>query len=409
MASNTGKERLKWMYGRSFVSSLSNGMISPFIYVYAARIGVSSGELGWMYSFNNFFTNSLQVPWGRLSDRIGKRVIIIVATSLLASLLWIPIALITEPRVFLMLVALQFLLASVSVPAWNALLRESTQAFFRSIAVSNINIASLLGSLIATIFSGWLIDSSEGKILIPSIIATILGLVGAVILLKVKEKEIKKPRFGSLTSIFKMTDIPGLINENNDFKLFLKLSAIYGFSMSLAWPIFTITTAIILNLSMTEVGALSVIQTVATLLAQPLMGRLVIRIGKKPLIVFYYVALTTVPLVYCFASSFLHIAVLNTFLGLVVAAGNATILPYILDILPENHVGEFTSIYNMVMGLAYFMGSAIGGNAVEIMSQYLGRVLSLQVGYLVSASGRLIIGLSFLKIREAGAAKRMVK
>jgi MFS family permease len=139
------------------------------------------------------------------------------------------------------------------------------------------------------------------------------------------------------------------------------------------------------------------------------MGRLVIRIGKKPLIVFHYVALTTVPLVYCFASGFLHIAVLNTFLGLVVAAGNATILPYILDILPENHVGEFTSIYNMVMGLAYFMGSAIGGNAVEIMSQYLGRVLSLQVGYLVSASGRLIIGLSFLKIREAGAAKRMVK
>ncbi|MGC8831904.1 MAG: MFS transporter [Thermoproteota archaeon] len=409
MASDADREKLKWMYGRSFVSSLSNGMISPFIYVYAARIGVSSGEIGWMHSFNNFFTNSLQVPWGRLSDRIGRRVIIIVATSLLASLLWIPIALITEPKFFLVLVALQFLLASASVPAWNALLRESTQAFFRSIAVSNINIASLLGSLIATVFSGWIIDSSGGKIIIPSIIATILGLAGALILLKVKEKEIKKPRSGSLTSIFKITDIPGLINENNDFKLFLKLSAIYGFSMSLAWPIFTITTAVVLNLSMTEVGALSVIQTVATLLVQPLMGRLVTRIGKKPLIVFNYVALTTVPLVYCFASSFLHIAVLNTFLGLVVAAGNASILPHILDILPENHVGEFTSIYNMVMGLAYFTGSAIGGNAVEIMSQYLGRGLSLQVGYLISASGRLVIGLSFLKIRETGTAKRILK
>lgn len=406
MASDADRERLKWMYGRSFVSSLSNGMISPFIYVYAARIGVSSGEIGWMHSFNNFFTNSLQVPWGRLSDRIGRRVVIIVATSLLASLLWIPIAVVTEPRVFLMLVALQFLLASASVPAWNALLRESTQAFFRSIAVSNINIASLLGSLIATVFSGWLIDSSEGKIMIPAIIATILGLLGALILLKVREKEIRKPRPGSLTSIFKITDIPGLINENKDFKLFLKLSAIYGFSMSLAWPIFTITTAIILNLSMTEIGALTVIQTIATLLTQPLMGRLVTRIGKKPLIVFHYVALTTVPLVYCFASSFLHIAVLNIFLGLVVAAGNATILPYILDILPENHVGEFTSIYNMIMGLAYFTGSAIGGNAVEIMSQHLGRVLSLQVGYFVSASGRLATGLSFLKIRGTEVVKK---
>lgn len=409
MASDADKERLRWMYGRAFASSISNSIITPFIYVYAARIGVTSGEIGWMHSFNNFFPNSLQVLWGRLSDRIGKRVIIIVATSLLASLIWIPIALITEPKVFLVLVALQFLLASASAPAWNALLRESTQAFFRSIVVSNINIASLLGSLIATIFSGWLIDYSEGKIIIPSIIATVLGLVGAIILLKIREKGIKKPRSGSLTSIFKISGIPGLINENNDFKLFLKLSAIQGFCMSFAWPIFTITTAMILNLSMTEVGALSVIQTVATLLAQPLMGRLVIRIGKKPLIVFHYASLTTVPLVYCFASSFIHIAVLNTFLGLVVASGNATILPYILDILPENHVGEFTSIYNMVMGLAYFIGSAAGGNTVEIMSQYLGRVWSLQVGYVFSAFGRLLAGLSFLKIRETGLAKKVLK
>ncbi|MGQ9479052.1 MAG: MFS transporter [Thermoproteota archaeon] len=406
MASATGKERLKWIYGRAFANSLSNSMVSPFIYVYAARIGVAPGEIGWMHSFNNLFTNSLQVPWGRLSDRIGRRVIIIVATSLLASLIWIPIALITEPRVFLILVALQFLLASASVPAWNALLRESTQAFFRSVVVSNISIASLLGSLIATIFSGWLIDYSENKITFSSIIAAVLGLVGAIMLLKVREEGIKKPKFRSLASIFNISDIPGLINENSDFKLFLKLSAIHGFCMSFAWPMFTITTAIILNLSMTEVGALTVIQTVATLLAQPLTGHLVTRIGKKPLIVFHYVSLTIVPIVYCFASSFLHIAVLNTFLGLVIAAGNATILPYILDILPENHVGEFTSIYNMVMGLAYFAGSAIGGNTIEIMSQYLGRILSLQLGYFISASGRLVTGLSFFKIRGTEAAKK---
>jgi MFS family permease len=393
------------MYGRAFASSLSNGMISPFIYVYAARIGASSGEIGWMHSFNNLFTNSLQVPWGRLVDNFGKKVLIIAVSGLLASLLWILIALISEPRVFIILVAIQFLLVSISIPAWNALIGESTQASFRSIVVSNINMASLAGSLIATLFSGWFIDYSGGEIIIPALLASASGSVGAIILLKVKEKRVK-PKSVGLIPLFRVSDIPYLINENDNFKLFLRLVALHGFFMSFAWPLFTITTAIILNLSMAEVGILSVIQMVSTILSQVLIRHLVIKIGKKPLIVFHYVSLTTVPIVYCFASSFIHIAVLNTFLGFVTAIGNATILPYILDIIPEDRVGEITSIYNMIVGVAYFAGSALGGNITEFMSQFVGKNISLKMGYFISAFGRLVSGASFLKIKEGSPTKR---
>jgi len=158
---------------------------------------------------------------------------------------------------------------------------------------------------------------------------------------------------------------------------------------------------------MTEVGAVSVIQTIATLLAQPLMGRLAIAKGKKPLMVFYYVSLTTVPLGYCFAQGFLHIAILSVFLGFVLAMGNATILPYILDIIPEDRVGELTSIYNMIAGISYFTGSAIGGNVDELISLRFGRELSLKTGYFISAAGRLASGLLFLKIGEESSTRRV--
>ncbi|MEM2929920.1 MAG: MFS transporter [Thermoproteota archaeon] len=407
MIGDENRRKLTPIYGRAFASSLSNSMVSPFIYVYAARIGASTSEIGWMYSFNNLFSNSLQVPWGRLSDMLERRISIIVATSIVASLIWIPVALTTEPKIFLMLVALQFLLSSASIPAWNALLSETTQPSFRSLVVSNINVASLLGSLVATIFAGWLIDYFEGKIIIPSVIATILGLAGSIILLKIKETRVKKLSLKNIPLIFRMSDIPSLINANSDFKLFLKLSAIQGFFMSFAWPLFTVTTAVILNLSMTEVGAISVVQTIVTLIAQPLMGRLAISKGKKPLIVIYYVSLTAVPLVYCFAKSFIHIVVLSIFLGFMLAVGNATILPYILDIIPEDHVGELTSIYNMITGISYFTGSAVGGNTAELVSLYFGRQLSLQAGYFISAAGRLISGLSFLKIIGGSADKKL--
>ncbi|MDW8033396.1 MAG: MFS transporter [Nitrososphaerota archaeon] len=403
MSEDYSGEKLRWMYGRAFASSLSNGMISPFIYVYAARIGASSGEIGWMHAFNNLFTNSLQLPWGRLTDSIGRKVPIIVLTSLFASLIWIPIALVTEPKTFIFLIALQFLLASASVPAWNALIRESTKAHLRSLIISNINIASLTGSLLATLFSGWLIDVSRGEIIIPAVFASVSGSIGALILLKIKEKKIRTRNI-SLGPLFRISDIPSLINENDDFKTFLKLIALQGFFMSFAWPLFTITTALILNFSMAEIGVLSVVQTISTIFSQVLMGRLAIKIGKKPLIVFHYVSLTIVPLVYCFASSFLHIAVLNVFLGFVIAAGNVTILPYILDIIPEGNVGEFTSIYNMVIGIAHFTGSVLGGNITELMNQIFGRTLSLRIGYFISAFGRLTLGISFLKIRESDSS-----
>jgi MFS family permease len=403
----TGKLRL--MYGRAFASSLSNSMISPFIYVYAARIGASPGEIGWMHSFNNLFVNSLQVPWGRLSDMLGRRVSIIVVTSILASLIWIPMALTSEPKIFLLLVALYFLLSSAAIPAWNALLRETTQPSSRSIVVSNMNIASLLGSLIATSLSGWLIDYSGGSLLTPSVIAVSVSLAGSLILLRIREDRNRKTSLRSIMTAFRVSDIPSLINENSDFKLFLKISALQGFFMSYAWPLFTITTATILNLSMTEVGAISVIQTIATLTAQPLIGRLATLKGKKRLMVMYYVSLTAVPLAYCFAQSFLHLAILSVYLGIMLAAGNATILPYILDIIPEDRVGELTSIYNMVTGISYFTGSAVGGNADELMSLYFGRRLSLQIGYFVSAAGRLVSGFFFLRINEKPSTHRVEK
>jgi len=270
-----------------------------------------------------------------------------------------------------------------------------------------MNISSLLGSLVATAFSGWLIDYSGGSLAAPSAIAVLISIAGSLILLRIKEEGIRKTSFKSIVSVFRISDIPGLINESSDFKLFLKLSAIQGFFMSYAWPLFTITTAIILNLSMTEVGAVSVIQTIATLLAQPLMGRLAIAKGKKPLMVFYYVSLTTVPLGYCFAQGFLHIAILSVFLGFVLAMGNATILPYILDIIPEDRVGELTSIYNMIAGISYFTGSAIGGNVDELISLRFGRELSLKTGYFISAAGRLASGLLFLRIGEESSTRRV--
>lgn len=392
---------LKWVYARAFANSLSDGMVSPFIYVYALRIGASPSEVGWMRSFNNLFTYGLQIPWGRLADRLNSRVSLIVFADVVASLLWIPIALTLDPKLLSLSLSLHFLVASASVPAWNALLGALIPAPVRGFALSTVSTASLSGSLIATAASGPLMDLSGGSPLVPVSLAAISGSFGSVLLLRVREPKVKKTaKLGDIASLFKMSEIPKLLSENADFELFIKLTALQGFFMTFAWPLFSVTMAETLNLSMTEVGILSIINILTTMLAQPLMGRLVDRFGKMSIMFLHYISLPIVPLSYALVSDFLQLAACNVLFGVVISSSGISVSAYLLDIVPEERVSEFIATYNMVLGISYFMGSAFGGNFTELARAVLGKRLGLQVGYAISTLGRLVSGLMFLKIKK---------
>lgn len=392
---------LRWVYARAFTNSLSDGMISPFIYVHALRLGASAGEVGWMRSFNNLFTYSLQIPWGRFADSLKSKVFLIVLADIIASLLWLPVAFTLNPKLLFLFLSLHFLMASASVPAWNALLGALTPASLRGFALSTVSIASLSGSLIATASSGPLIDLSGGSLLIPVLLATISGSLGSVLLLRVREPKVKRiKKLEGLTSLFEVSEVPKLINENTDFKLFLELTTLQGFFMTFAWPLFSITMAETLDLNMTEVGTLSIINTLTTILAQPLMGRLVDRFGKKPIMVLHYISLPIVPLSYSLVSDFLQLAACNVLFGVVISASGVSVSAYLLEIVPEERASEFIATYNMALGLSYFVGSAVGGNITELARDLFGKRLGLQFGYAISTFGRFITGLMFLKLNE---------
>ncbi|MGQ9515331.1 MAG: MFS transporter [Thermoproteota archaeon] len=389
------------IYTTAFLSSTADGMVSPFVFVYAVRLGASSSDIGWMRSFNNLFTYTLQVPWGRLSDRLRKRAAIVAVSSLASSLILMLIIFTTEPKMLIPIISLRSFIASASAPAWSALIGELTQASLRGTIISMVNVASSLGSLIATAIAGPLIDYSGGKLTVTIFVSSALSSMAAVILIGFREPQVGKSiKMTELASLLRTSDLLKTIGGNTDFELFLKLSAAQGFFLTFAWPLFPITMVEMLNLSMSEIGAISIIGIIITLLSQPLMGKAVDRFGRRPILIFNFVSLTAVPLMYCYASDFVQLAIYNIFPGIITAAGNASVLTYLLDIIPEDRVGEFTAIYNMVIGISYFAGSVAGGNLTQFAIMMLGKESGLEVGYLISASGRFVTGISFMKVKE---------
>jgi MFS family permease len=106
------------------VNSLGLGMVNPFIGVYAVELGASSSEMGWLQSLASLSNNVMQVFWGKLSDRFGKRIPFIVLGGLIIAGLWVPMMFVATPSQLIILIAVQALLGSMATPAWTALIGD---------------------------------------------------------------------------------------------------------------------------------------------------------------------------------------------------------------------------------------------------------------------------------------------
>ena len=403
---NSTKINLRPLYIRSIVNSLSIGTVNPFLGAYAVKLGASSSEMGWFQSSTNLSNNVMQVFWGRLSDRLKRRIPFIVLGSLIVSGLWIPIIFVTSASQLIILLAIQALLGSMATPAWTALIGDLVPSFKLGRANATINLWASIGSLIATLSSGIIMIAIGGTLqemfLVPLTVATICGVTSSLIMFKLKEKKNNeklnlKEHFAS-----KILDLDVLARARK-MPYFIKycyVEGIFQFFMSISWPLFSITQIRILKASMLQIALLSVVQSFVTIIFQGWAGRLADNVGRKPLLVFFRFSLVTVPIAYVLSPDINTLIVVGAFWGLAQALGQASATAYLLDVSPEEYRGSFTALFNLVIGVITFFGSLIGGYLSDYMIGLYGLITGLQIVYIISTVGRGIGAAAYLTLKE---------
>ena len=392
-AKQTEKEaNLKPLYTRSVVNSFSSGMVNPFTGAYAVRLGASSSDMGWFQSSTNLSNNLMQVFWGRLSDRIKRRIPFIVVGTTVLSALWIPMIFVTSATQLIVLLAVQALLGSMATPAWTALIGDLVPSLRLGRANASINLWSAVGSVTATLASGILMISIGGSIhqilFIPLIVAAFCGIASSLAMLRIREKKNgeKLNLKQNLTS-----DILKVVSHARRTPRFLKYCYVDGvvqFFMSISWPLFAITEIRVLNASMLQLAFLSVGQTVVSIVFQGWAGRLADSVGRRPLLIFFRFGLITVPLAYALVPDINTLIIVSLFWGLVNALGAASATAYLLDVSPQESRGSFIAVYNLIVGVITFAGSLIGGYLSDFTIGFFGLIVGLQIVYLVSIVGR---------------------
>ena len=392
------------LYVRSIVNSLGSGMVSPFMGAYAVKLGASPSEMGWFQSSSNLSNNVMQVFWGRLSDRLRRRIPFIVFGSLLISGLWIPMMFVTDASHLIILLVIQALLGSMATPAWTALIGDLVPSLKLGRVNASVNLWASIGSLIATLASGMIMIRIAGTpqeiLFVPFVVAIVCGVMSSFVMLYIKEKKNgeKLNLVKNLKSDF--TSILGYAEKTPNFVKYCYVEGLFQFFMSISWPLISITQIEVLNASMLDIALLTVVQSFVTIIFQRWAGRLADSMGRKPLIVFFRLSLITVPIVYAFSPNIITVIAISTFWGFTTALGQASMTAYLLDISPKEYRGSFVAMFNLVVGVTTFFGSLVGGYLSNYTIGVFGLILGLQIAYIVSLAGRAISATLYLTLRE---------
>ncbi|MEM2342192.1 MAG: MFS transporter [Candidatus Bathyarchaeia archaeon] len=389
---------LSFLYRRTVLSSFGSGLISPFIPIYATQIGASPAELGLIQAINSVSPSIAQIPWGFIIDRVKRRILFIALGSLLYAFMLLILLYINDIIEFIIVVSLAYVFSAMTAPALNSLIGEYSSVSGRGKTLAKLNAMASLGSIPATLLSGYIIYRVGGAVKdmykIPIILCFIFNFTAALIILRVREKE-------PSGEVFSLRGWAKALKTNLYFKRICLLSTAQGFSMGLAWPLFTLTVVKVIKADMFQISLINVISALTAVVVRRFTGRLADRAGRKPLIVIGRVGLFLVPLIYALAKSIYELILVNFIVGIIVAASDVAISAYLLDISPKSMRGSYTSLYNAISGSFSFLGSTVGGYVIDLlMGMGFGFNESMTTMYIVSMIGRIVSGLLYMTIKE---------
>jgi len=385
----------KPLFGTGVAQSFSDSLSQRFISLLAVAIGISVGQMSYLRAAQSLSRNILQLLWGRMVDRHGKRAFIAAGRLLNGAILAL-IIFVRAPAWLIPLVIGASICTSMAMPAWSSLLGDYTAYSTRGASLGRINAVSQAGGL-ASMIIAFVISLNQPDEITPESFRLVLAMAAAmsilsgILILFTAEKPPAQER--SRMDLSRVFRDPRL-------RRYLLFNALYGVSMSMAWPLFPFVIVEKLAMKVWQVAAYSVCAAAFSSISQRYIGPLMDRIGRRPVIVFSRLVMTAAPLVYAFATSWIHIFLAETILGSGMGAWMSSGPTYIIDMAPRELRATYLATNSAVFGVSAFLGSLASGFLIENLFAAGGSFRGINLGLLISAALRFSTGLLYFRVYE---------
>mgnify|MGYP000852399673 CR=1 FL=1 len=379
-----------------FVAVLGFSLVAPFFPYYVMNLGASYTMLGFIVSVYGAVQLLTQIPIGRLSDRIGRKKILLIglATFSFLPLFYIYAKSATE---LLFIRALGGLGASAVWPIAMALIIDQAKAENRGAAMGHYNAAFFSALALGPLIGGMLYDHLGQNA--PFYLWTILGVASLlVVFFRVGDPERISVMMGTVAS--RRDD---RLIEPGYALTFMACSSVVLWAGIVGGFNFTMLPSLAagLGFNATYVGIIYLVYGGSTALFNIYFGRLADRGAKKRLIfagcllgAFCFAALPS-------AKAMIAVTILFAGLGMGLGMANPAAAALIADTTSTSRRGEVYGIFNTARMSGVVIGPLIAGLTADLHG----------VGGSVRAFALLAIAITLLTlfVRESNKERQIVK
>ncbi len=353
----------------------SDNLFGPYLGLFALALGATPTQIGLLSALPALLGNLLQIPYGILTEKLGKRKLLIIIGSFwnrisLIMMAFVPFFVAEDMRVnaLILLATLRVTVGSLSVPAWTAIQAEIIPRQIRGKYYANRNVILNICGLVATFVAGRIL-AADFPINYKSlfVLAGITGLASTATFVKLDFKPVKPTEKSDQRMKFseKVKAFSGMLKSAKDYSSYCVSSFIWNIAATINGPFISIYFVEVLGGQPQNFAIVNGAATVAGILCQKYWGRLVDRYGQKNIMLYSGVGVIFVPFLW-FASTISPLALLvNFWSGFMWGGYNLAAFNLLLDITPDANRSLYIGAYNTIIGVATTIGPVIGGFVAE--------------------------------------------
>ncbi len=362
-----------------FMINARRAIFYTFLTLFMAEVlGADFIQLGLVITLPMLANAAMQTfVWGRLSDHIRRRRLLIVVGETTAGIGYLLIW--TNVTIWTIIIGLTITEAiwSMSNTGWSALFADLTEPGIRSTLMGRINAVGIIGRIFGATVIGFLYDfplPGAGFYWVFPIAAGIM--FSSVITLVATVPEVPSVITSALSnsgSQLKITKPKWRDRYPSNYLIFLGVWAFITVGWVCYLSLFTIYLRTGLNLNSIEISLVRNVNSAVGLIAAPVAGVLGDRIGRKPIIIGTLIIQAITSAFYGFVNTLLGMLVVNSVNGIVRPTIHTLGYALAADMIPESRRGQLFGLYNGVWTISFGSSpTAVGGvYATWRMNDYL--------------------------------------
>ena len=381
----TSRKSPKWLfYLIQMLQSFGQNLSYQYFPIYSRKLGASETQMGLLTAVQNVATTLFQPIWGKTSDRIGRRIFLIIGffvAGFAATLL----AFVRTPVEAILVIGINGLGLSIVAPAWAGAIADYTDESHRGEFIGNlvsVGSAYVTIAFLVVAYLAYQSSFSELKQFRAIILVSGLNLLLAFLLSFFLIDINKKPEGNGL----------GIFAPLHDslFRKFLIVILLWWLSMSFAWSYFPIVMNDIVEANAWQIALLSIVATAVQAYVALKWGAVTDRIGARRATMIGLSLFSIVPIGFAFATEWWHLIFAQLIAGFAIGAGFAALQAYILNIAGEENAGYYFGTYQILWGFVTFGGSFVGGVTLDFLASRIGLASAVTYMLLLIAGFRFI-------------------